>query len=173
MEALRVDPSRNPPVDTDARLANPNQILEILPNLITIFSRNYKPGEKLFGVKHWGNDHAWAVHAWEIKLAHFSVKEFLLSGMMEKCEAAPLLTSINLNQCFMTEACLYYILSYEESEDKARSKNDLLSFPLLAYACQYWPDHRSSEHALYLLLSRKSCLCIMNSWSNFLLIGKL
>ena len=173
MEALRVDPSRNPPVDPDARLAYPNQILEILPNLITISSRNYKPGGKLFGVRHWRNDHTWAVHAWEIKLAHFSVKEFLLSGMIEKCEAAPLLTSINLNQCFMTEACLYYILSYEESEEKARSEKDLLSFPLLAYACQYWPDHRASKNALYLFPPRQSFLFIMNSWSNFLLTGKL
>ena len=172
VEALRVDPSRSPPVDTDARLANPTQILDILPNLISISGQVYERSTRPFGLRHWAYDRTWAEDALEIKLAHFSVKEFLLSRMTEKCEAAPLLTSIKLNQRFMTESCLYYILSYEESEKKARSEKDLFSFPLLRYACQYWPDHRSSEHALYLFPLRKSCLCIMISWSNFLLIGK-
>ena len=85
--------------------------------------------------------------------------------MTENCEAAPLLTSIKTNQCFMTEACLYYILSYEESEHKTKSTKDFDSFPLLAYACEYWSRHRASKHALYLIPSRQSPLFPLNSSS--------
>ena len=153
MEALRVDPSRSPPVDTDARLANPSQILEVLPNLITISGQEHKRYE-LGAMRHLRKDPTRTIHLPIIRLAHFSVKEFLLSGMTEKCEAAPLLTSIKLNQRFMTEACLYYILSYEESKYKARSEKDLFSFPLLAYTCQYWSNHRASKNALCLVPSK-------------------
>lgn len=155
MEALRVDPSRSPPVDVDARLANANQILEILPNLITISNHVYKEYET-DEFSHLVASGASTIHVRHIKLAHFSVKEFLVSGMTEKCEAAPLLASTKLNQCFMTEACLYYILSYEESKHKAHSLTDLISFPLLVYACQYWPHHRASKDSLSLIPSRRA-----------------
>ena len=190
MEALRVDPSRIPPVDTDAHLTNPTQILEILPNMITIYSQCYEndlysneirlvrhqygiAGPEENKLAHLRKYHHGTVHLQEIKLAHFSVKEFLLSGMTEKCEATPLLNSVELNECFMTEACLYYMLFYEESKHKARSEKDLFSFPLLAYACQYWSDHWACKFVLHSVESRQSVLFIINNLNNSELTGTL
>ena len=146
VEALRVDPSRSPPVDADARLTNPNQIQEILPNLITISHSYPSLHGPPHGLKQSDSGYHSTLHVHEIKLAHFSVKEFLLSSMTEKGEAAPLLSSIKLNQCFMAEACLYYKLFYEESKHREHPEKDLLAFPLLAYACQYWPNHRAGKN---------------------------
>lgn len=132
-EALRVDPTRDPPVDTQPRLSDPDQILQILPDLATIgpLDKNYSR---------------------EIKLAHFSVKEFLVEEGF-KTEMPPLLSPLNLNQAFMAQSCLFYLLFYEGSSQKTFSETDLLSFPLLSYACEYWLNHRKGKNV------RKTCPC--------------
>jgi len=119
-EAAVVNPQSDPPFNPEERFPNPNSVLQILAGLVTISPQLV------------------------VRLAHFSVKEYLLSdripkGLVRKFSAS----SITAND-FIARSCLLYILHYDESDSKAMSSDDLKRFPLLQYACQFWYIHAKS-----------------------------
>ena len=141
-EAALVDPKLKPPFDPEERLHDPhNDILEILGSLVTISSK---------GISSEASDDASDDSLIEgddnfpgrqVRLAHFSVKEYLLSERIHGGPASKFgATDIFANH-FIGESCLLYILHYDESDSKAASPKDLVCFPLLQYACQFWYVH--------------------------------
>jgi ankyrin repeat protein len=150
-EAAVVDPELDPAFNPETRLLDPrNDILEILGSLVTVSSKgatirsdvdlnhntcisdddldddsDYLPGEK-------------------IGLAHFSVKDYLVSKRIQ-CSKANIfsVTDIAAN-AFIAKSCLLYILHYDESDSKTTSSDDLEYFPLLQYACKFWYVHAKS-----------------------------
>jgi ankyrin repeat protein len=146
-EAVVINPQANPPFNPEDRLRNPHSILQILSSLVTISSRTdtddfsdwEEPGE-----------------VEEIKLAHFSVKEYLTSDRVIP-ELSPFrITDVTANRA-IAENSLLYIMSYDHAENKSSSDRDLEEFPLLQYACRFWhahviTDQHATESSIFALI---------------------
>ncbi|KAF9480554.1 hypothetical protein BDN70DRAFT_856548, partial [Pholiota conissans] len=81
----------------------------------------------------------------KIKLAHFSIKEYLLSKHLHDTVATSSfhLSSPEHSHFLISQACLVYILQF----DKRPLKADLLySFPLGMYAAEFWISHAHSSN---------------------------
>jgi ankyrin repeat protein len=74
----------------------------------------------------------------KIRLAHFSVKEYLESTRIKP-------QSFRLDPArehrWITQSCLIYLMHYSASKKKESSEQDLVVFPLLEYAAAMWYRH--------------------------------
>ena len=122
VEALLLSPSRQPAYNPENRLSDPYDIMQILPGLVSI-STNTKFSRE------------------EIRLAHFSVKEYLMSEKIRREPTSYFGTDLVTANQFLTEACLAYIFHYTTAKERTNSAEDLRLFPLLYYACRYWYVH--------------------------------
>ena len=143
VEALRIDPERSPRVDEEPRLSEHSQILDILPNWVSIYEKDYEKAYELPNALKFlaVRGALYPMRFTEIKLAHFSIQEFLLSYATKASDRSPLLASVTLNHSFMTEACLHYIRFYEESGYRTEIAKDYGAFPLVYYAFRNWIYH--------------------------------
>jgi ankyrin repeat domain-containing protein 50 len=124
-EAAVVNPQSDPPFSPEERLSDPHDVLQILAGLVTIYPKDDTSQS-------------------ETRLAHFSVKEYLLSDRILKSPVSNFsATSITAND-FITRSCILYILHYDKSSSKTMSFKDLECFPLLQYACEFWFIHAKS-----------------------------
>lgn len=82
-----------------------------------------------------------------IRLAHFSVKEYLLSGRVPH----QLCDEFNLRQTaareVLAQSCLVYLSHYSRSERKRASAADFATFPLLRHAALHWPGYVDPDMA--------------------------
>ena len=189
-EAAVIDPQL-PAFDPEDRLCDPpNDILEILGSLVTVSAKAVS-GDSPDGESDWDDystsdldnptyqssrnpNHASDdLSAREIKLAHFSVKEYLVSQRIRDSEASNFgFTDVPANQ-FMAESCLLYIYHYDASGLKTTTSKDLNHFPLLIYSCQLWYVHAQSiplenQKQLHPLASRLfSSDSLLSSWYYF------
>ena len=122
VEALLLSPSRQPAYDPEYRLSDPYDITQILPGLVTI-STNTKSSRE------------------EIRLAHFSVKEYLMGEKIQYEPTSYFGTNLVAANQFLAEACLAYILHSTTAKECITSAEDERLFPLLYYACRYWYVH--------------------------------
>jgi ankyrin repeat domain-containing protein 50 len=132
------------------RLPDPRYILELLGSLVTI---------SLIGVPNDDDQDNSTEASWDgfeenpmndpkdvpgevIRLAHFSVKEYLVSKRIRSGKASIFsVTDVDAHR-FIAETCLLYILHYDQSGSKTISLEDLEIFPILQYACEFWYIHR-------------------------------
>lgn len=182
-EAAVIDPQL-PSFDPEDRLCDPtNDILEILGSLITVSPNNsmYEYDSDHEGdmddvsthqSRHSLNQNSDNLPSRKIRLAHFSVKEYLVSQRIRDGEASIFgFTDVPANQ-FMAESCLLYIYHYDESGLKTTSIEDLDHFPLLRYSCQFWYVHTQSipldsQKQMGLLMSRLFLSAsLLLSWLN-------
>lgn len=124
IEALLVVPGKDPPYNPEDRLPDPYLILQYFPGLVSV--SEIKGSET----------------SPEVRLAHASVKDFLVSPKILQGPTAPFGTSIPTANQFITESCLAYILQYDTAQDRTNSPADLANWPLLAYASKYWYIHK-------------------------------
>ena len=126
-EVVAIDPYGDPPFDREHRLINAESVLELCPSLLVTSPARIMNGE------------GETIETQELKLAHFSVKEYLLSdpmldGLPTKCNLMGPDAHIKI-----AEMCLAYLSSI--------SANDLLAddfptqFPLYQYASREWVYH--------------------------------
>ncbi|KAI9761972.1 MAG: hypothetical protein M1840_001501, partial [Geoglossum simile] len=122
-EAVVINPRPDPPFDPEDRLDDPHYILQILSSLVVLSTKHrrslsnwLKPESKTTG---------------EIKLAHFSVKEYLISDR-EKPPPVPIFCMTDaIAHRTIVESCLLYILNYDHVKDKSLSRDDVEKYPLL------------------------------------------
>lgn len=82
-----------------------------------------------------------------IRLAHFSVKEYLESKrILQSCAKGFSLESTNGHN-FLAQSCLTYILHYNCSNEKTSTERDFIAFPLLNYAARSWFYHSSLQQS--------------------------
>ena len=124
VEALLVVPGNDPPYNPEDRLPDPFLILQYLPGLISV--SKIKDTET----------------SPEVRLAHASVKDFLVSPKILEGVTARFGTSFSKANQFITEACLVYILEYDSAQDRTNTPADLANWPLLTYASKYWYIHK-------------------------------
>jgi hypothetical protein len=117
-EAIVVNPQSDPPFDPEDRLRHPHDVLQILTGLVTISSKESSEAtsQRIIG------------------LAHFSVKEYLLSDLIQNSSATKFHTTRITANGFIAESCLLYILQCDESNSQDLSHKDLELYPLLRYA---------------------------------------
>ncbi|KZP13299.1 ankyrin, partial [Athelia psychrophila] len=74
-----------------------------------------------------------------IKLAHFSVKEYLISEHIFSGAAANFHTDEQLSHSVIAQTSLAYLFHFDKST--SLSEDTLPSFPLAQYAAEYWITH--------------------------------
>jgi hypothetical protein len=123
VDAIVVDPSRNPQFDPELRLPIPREILKICSSLVSFVTR---PANRN------GREEA----LMELQLAHFSVKEYLMSGRVEEAFQEGI-TETSARRS-ITKVCLAYLSHLDE---KRPIKEIRAAFPLAEYSARYWMDH--------------------------------
>ncbi|KAK3641344.1 hypothetical protein LTR56_011372 [Elasticomyces elasticus] len=81
----------------------------------------------------------------KLKLAHFSVKEYLESSRILISEVREFHLHPAREHRFITQSCLVYLMHYSSSRWKTSTEQDLMMFPLLRYAAETWPYHASLQ----------------------------
>jgi ankyrin repeat protein len=77
----------------------------------------------------------------KVRLAHFSVKEYLESSRLRSSDASVFALVSATDHRFLTQSCLAYLEYYSESPQKTSTTRDLEKFPLLEYAACWWYEH--------------------------------
>lgn len=75
----------------------------------------------------------------EVRLAHYSVKEYLMSDQQKSMPAPSFHIAEIPANCYIAHSCVTYILL--QSQFGSLSQNSFLKFPLLDYAGAHWHDH--------------------------------
>jgi ankyrin repeat protein len=112
--------------DAENRLRERRDILTICSSLVTTAAVTAKGGN---GVSY---------ETEELRLAHFSVKEYLISDRVRTGPAS----KYNIQGCAedrIAQACLIYLLQFEGST--LLTPNDIDDFPLARYAAEHWTRH--------------------------------
>ncbi|KAK4232828.1 putative vegetative incompatibility protein, partial [Achaetomium macrosporum] len=122
--AIRLDADRQ--FDPKYKLPCPNEITRFCSSLVSLVTR--RSGEETVT---------------ELELAHFSVKEYLMSNNTPEPFRCGL-SEPDARSC-ITRCCLAYLscLRTEEPIDKVRAQ-----FPLARYSAQYWMDHAKPAETL-------------------------
>ncbi|KAI9666565.1 MAG: hypothetical protein M1821_004501 [Bathelium mastoideum] len=133
-EACIIEPDRSTPIINEERFP-PEEILQVLSSLVV---------ENVTMVFQYGYN--FQVPVKEIRLAHFSVKEYLVSDRIKKGQASLFSIEARLSKAFIAECCMAYITYYSQSAQRTASREYLLRFPLLRHACYCWYQYyRESE----------------------------
>ena len=160
-EIVAIDARGKPRFNPENRYFDSKEILEICPSLVSVFEEKYRhiPG--------WAFDTDYDVPY--IKLAHFSVKEYLISVDIQKGPASMYAISRELADTSIGEACLALLLHFNKSDslvsqleergtftsesrgnglmsvEPAKQESRLLlferDFPLAQYAADNWFKH--------------------------------
>lgn len=125
-EVIAIDIYSNPRFDVERRFLEKRDALKICSSLVTtvdVVNDLFSGGE---------------THT-EIKLAHFSVKEYLLSDRIRMGPAERYsITHVGSNE-YIGEACISYLLHFEDPS--LFVLHDVSDFPLARYAARYWTQH--------------------------------
>jgi ankyrin repeat protein len=122
-EVVAVDIECDPRFDPGRRLREAQDILAICSSLVTTTSETTKGShDKTMGR--------------QIRLAHFSVKEYLVSERVQATRYR--IQEIRANVS-IAEICLAYLLQFD-SPDSLTSQT-IEEFPLARYAARYWTQH--------------------------------
>ncbi|MCJ1345324.1 hypothetical protein MMC31_003531, partial [Peltigera leucophlebia] len=157
-EAAILNPEQDPAFDPENKFLNPSIVLGILGSLVT-----YSPERILPSVEnnadltddepfHLGGGPSIESNTFAtedssskvIRLAHFSVREYLISKGIQDSKASKFGITENFADLFIAESCLQYIFYYHESGLKATPVEILEKFPLLKYACRFYIHTKTS-----------------------------
>ena len=91
------------------------------------------------------HDSQWIKKDTKVRLAHFSVKEYLESPRILASDAKYFHLEPAKEHRFLTQSCLVYLMHYSDSSYKTSTRQDLAEFPLLEYAAKRWGYHASLQ----------------------------
>jgi ankyrin repeat protein len=80
-----------------------------------------------------------------VRLAHFSVKEYLESKRVLESDACQFYLENATGHRALAQSCLTYLRCYSLSREKTMTHQDLETFPLLKYAAQSWFYHSTLQ----------------------------
>ena len=83
----------------------------------------------------------------KVRLAHFSVKEYLESKRILESSAEDFYLESSREHRVLSQSCLTYLMYYNSSEEKLSTSQDLTTFPLLRYAAESWFYHSALQEA--------------------------
>jgi hypothetical protein len=108
--------------DSDGRFEKPRDILSICSSLITTVSTEHNVARVR------------KVEVEELRLAHFSVQEYLVSGCVRGKAENYRIQEVPSNK-IIAKSCLAYLLHFDSLA--ALTTEDLIEFPLARYSAQY------------------------------------
>lgn len=128
-EVIAVDIECNPRFDSEKRFQEPRDVLTICSSLVTAsVGATEGPRSKTTGE--------------QIRLAHFSVKEYLVSKRIQAGKASQYsIQEIRANGS-IAETCLAYLLQFDKPNSlSSQTVKATKEFPLARYAARYWTQH--------------------------------
>jgi Ankyrin repeats (many copies) len=126
VDVIAVDINDDPRFDLDRRLPDPRDILTICSSLVTTTMETIKqPSGTIAG------DY--------VRLAHFSVKEYLVSKRIQDGPTAQFsIQEISANAS-IAEICVAYLLQFDKPDSFIVQTVE--EFPLARYAARFWTQH--------------------------------
>lgn len=160
-ELIAVNLSGDPWFDPDIRFPDPRDLLDIFPGLLQI------EGNKLENMV--------------IRLAHFSVKEYLISERIKTQKPHRFWLPEIESHDFIAAACLAYLLHVEHEDHlflTGLSYKLRQNYPLAIYACWRWTEHTQIAGSLSdtlkdLILEFLRRSGLRKGWLQIFHIGKL
>ncbi|KAF8507626.1 hypothetical protein JB92DRAFT_3198641, partial [Gautieria morchelliformis] len=169
VEVIATDPDAEdgPLFDRRRRLRDPRDILTICLSLVTITFQvnsnsvgnnsednydsygedNYEGSSDGGSIDYHVDNRALLTEAGEITLAHFSVREYLISEHLRTSAAS--LSHFHFNEkiadVFIAKTCLAYLLQFEQ--DNSVWWTTFRCYPLSRYAANNWMGHAKSDSA--------------------------
>lgn len=151
-EIVTVEPAERPVLDLERRFPDPEDVLTICSSLVTTNTT-----EKVVG----SSDAKFALV--EVTLAHFSVREYLVSQDIKNGPARNFAVTESAASSSIAETCLAYLLQFEDNQIYVTSKQVLSHrmlldekstyirciFPLAHYAAKNWPTHAKNARENY------------------------
>ena len=125
-EVIAVDIEGDSRFDPENRLREPRDILTICSSLVTTAASTIED--------YYGN----LIEGEELRLAHFSVKEYLVSDRVQTGPAS----QYTVKKCadeYIARTCLTYLLHFRGP--MLLTSNNIDEYPLARYAAQYWTQH--------------------------------
>ncbi|KAF8517210.1 hypothetical protein JB92DRAFT_2668113, partial [Gautieria morchelliformis] len=154
VEVLATDPTAEdgPLFDPRRRLRQAQDILIICSSLVittapAVMVRNIEVNtNEASGSKHNNNlDEGRVSPMEELRLAHFSVKEYLISEHLRRGETTVSFYSFNktMADTFIAETCLAYLLQFDQ--EGGVDSSTTRAYPLSEYAATQWTRHAQSD----------------------------
>jgi ankyrin repeat domain-containing protein 50 len=131
-EATVLNPESDLPLDLQERFLDPQCVIQILSSLVTVSSDREQ--DPILDMRNTNTVGLFDM----VTLAHFSVKEYLISERIQNSQAQCFAVSKSAAHCFIAKCCILYILQYAARPDP---RIDLHTFPLAEYAAKYWHKH--------------------------------
>ncbi|KAL8852053.1 MAG: hypothetical protein Q9221_003078 [Calogaya cf. arnoldii] len=171
VDILAIDYTVKPWFDSNRRLIEKEDVLQICSNLVEFYSSNRRKGGFFDDLRLFSRGPDWRPKETRfVRLAHLSVREYLTSGQTLAASIADFAPQAQNAHANIARDCLSYLLHMNDRQDThARALCDrrtqlgctlnslpeeewqplaeefemdvLASFPLLSYATQYWTHH--------------------------------
>jgi hypothetical protein len=134
-EIAAIDASRCPAFDRDEVLEDPLEVLSICSSLVTVAASDSVEHYEMYGV----------LHGPVLLLAHYSVKEYLVSQRILESNAYIYAMESTFCQRSIAKCCLQYLLQFNRLD--ALTKENVNEFALAKYSAQQWITHSKSNGA--------------------------
>jgi hypothetical protein len=136
-EASIIDPKSSPPFDKARRYFSPMKVRNFLPSqVIVVYSEDSDSSTS------WNEENdsiktgEVGQKRYTIRLAHFSVKEYLVSDRMRAGRYSIKEITANIS---IAETCHLYLLQFDKPD--SLNPRTLEELPLVRYAAKYWTQH--------------------------------
>jgi hypothetical protein len=126
-EVVAIDTEGDCRLDLENRLREPHDILTICSSLVTTTTSTVT------------ERHERSREIEELKLAHFSVKEYLISNRIRNTKASRYSLTDYSAHDYIARTCLVYLLHFDEPT--SLTLFNIHEFPLAEYAARYWTQH--------------------------------
>ena len=148
-EIVAIEIEGEPWFDCDAQFPEPREILKVCSGLVALeegsdvdissddaATEDTDPNDAdLDGEYHGSTNKTASV----VRLAHFSIKEYLISERIQDQPAAEYAIQTASANSAITAHCVAYLLQFNKHD--ALTSNTTLEFPLAKYAAEYWFHH--------------------------------
>ncbi|KAI2629526.1 hypothetical protein GGR54DRAFT_266866 [Hypoxylon sp. NC1633] len=138
VDAIAVDMNSQPRFDPKYRMPDPEEITRYCSSLISVREEEWDPGSSRTLI---------------IQLAHYSVKEYLMSDRLDE-EFRNSLSKINASVS-IAKVCLAYLIDLDKDALWSNHKTDypkfsdyeypenriMIAYPMIRYAINFWPRH--------------------------------
>lgn len=143
-EVIAMDPSRDEVFDPDEVLTDPSDVLTICSSLVTITGENIEQTFLGSGNPETGNKHL-AQGQVLVTLAHYSVKEYLISDRITKGGLSMYHVRPDVSHLFLARCCLAYLKRFQPSGGVNTTGELASNSQLRVYAARYCYDHCKSS----------------------------
>jgi Ankyrin repeats (3 copies) len=135
------------------RLLNPQEVLTICSSLVTITEDKNTGG------------YLPSTNREEVRLPHFSVKEYLISEHVRGGCASVFYFNQHLANSLIAETCLAYLLQFDKPfhGQDIRCRHILLNYPLSEYAAEHWVRHARSARSCSSDTLQKLIMTLLNT----------